>query len=278
MEEYLENERKGRKSGKNRKKKNMDILWIILMSVCVIVMLVCVVILGDYYYKRYKAEREYEKLREANKKTEETKKPEEPSVDSEEPVVIPIDFETLWESNEDIYAWIEVPGTAINYPVLQHVVDDAYYLEHNLDHSEGRPGVIYSERSSAKDFSGFMNILYGHNMRNGTMFHDLHNYEEDGYLKEHDLIYIYTPEHIYTYQVFAAVVESDEHLLSRYDFTRVEDRQNYLDAIYGNSDSRNQYREGERVTAEERMLVLSTCVSGERENRYLVNAVLIDTK
>ena len=200
-----ENQRKLVKNH-GKKRRNMDILWITLMSICIVVMVVCIVILGKYYYQRFHAEKEYEKLRneihlEADPETDE----EEEETDE---FVSPIDFAPLWKKNEDIYAWLEVPGTAISYPVLQHVLDDEYYLEHNLDHSEGRPGVIYSERSSAKDFSGYINILYGHNMRNGTMFADLHKYEDSAFMEENCLVYVYTPEHIFTYEIFAAVVES----------------------------------------------------------------------
>ena len=57
---------------------------------------------------------------------------------------IPIDFEELWETNPDVYAWIVIPGTDINYPILQHPTDDSYYLNHNIDGSTGRPACIYT--------------------------------------------------------------------------------------------------------------------------------------
>lgn len=78
-----------------------------------------------------------------------------------------IDFAALKEENSDVYAWIYVPGTNVDYPVLQHPTDDAYYLEHNMDGSKGLPGCIYSESVNTKDFTDPNTVLYGHNMKNG---------------------------------------------------------------------------------------------------------------
>lgn len=97
-------------------------------------------------------------------------------------VVVPkknIDFEELHKTVcEDIYAWIYIPNTNIDYPLLQHATDNSYYLEHNLDDSEGYPGCIYTENNNSKDFTDRHTVIYGHNMRDGRMFSDLHKYED----------------------------------------------------------------------------------------------------
>ncbi len=89
-----------------------------------------------------------------------------------------IDFSALQEKNADIYAWIQIPGTLVDYPVLQHSTDRLYYLNHTIDGTAGLPGSIYSEAIHPKDFSAPMTVLYGHNMRNDTMFGSLHDYED----------------------------------------------------------------------------------------------------
>ncbi len=192
---------KKKKSGK--KKTWWDIVYYVILALCGGVILFCGFKLYEYYYPRAQQESYYESLRDAVRILPETGKTEETTEEEEEEEeeITLINFELLWEQNEDIYAWIEIPGTIIDYPVLQHPTDDAYYLEYNIDGSYGRPGCIYSESATPTDFSGSVHILYGHNMRVGTMFAGLHNFEKKSFLNEYHYVYIYTPEHIYTYEV-----------------------------------------------------------------------------
>ena len=120
--------------------------------------------------------------------TEPPMDPFEKSVKLAEDAGVPIpdlevDIQKLQETeNPDIYAWIYIPGTKVNYPVLQHPTDDTYYLNYNIDGSKGLPGCIFSEKAyNGKDFSDHNTVLYGHNMKNGTMFGCLHKYEDMQY-------------------------------------------------------------------------------------------------
>lgn len=143
-----------------------------------------------------------------------------------------VDFPKLREEvNADIYAWIYIPDTAIDYPVLQHPTDNAYYLEYNLDGSKGYPGCIYTENYNKKDFSDPVTVLYGHNMKNGTMFADLHKYEDSKFLTEHPYIYVYTEEGLLAYRIFSACEYTSEHLLYTYDFTDEAVLEGYLQKI-----------------------------------------------
>ena len=117
-----------------------------------------------------------------------------------------IDFEYLKTLNEDIYAWITVPGTIIDYPILQHPTDDSYYLHHNLDGSYGYPGCIYTESLNTKDFEDPNTVIYGHNMKAGTMFAELHKFEDGEFFSANDEVVIYLPEKALHYQIFAAYV------------------------------------------------------------------------
>ena len=71
--------------------------------------------------------------------------------------------------NSDVYAWITVPGTEIEYPILQHHSDNSYYFMHNIDGSYGYPGCIYTENLNSKDFTDNNMVIYGHNMKNDSM-------------------------------------------------------------------------------------------------------------
>lgn len=189
-----------------------------------------------------------------------------------------LDWEALQGENPDIYAWITVPGTQVDYPVLQHPSDDAYYLAHNLDGSEGYPGCIYTESKNRKDFSDRNTILYGHNMKDGSMFGSLHNFEEESFFTEHRYAFVYTKEQIYVYDLFAAYEFSDDHLLYAYNFASDLGYQEYLDMVFGIRDMGAHLREGVEVTVKDTILTMSTCISAKPENRYLVQGLLLGIK
>lgn len=188
-----------------------------------------------------------------------------------------LDFTVLYEENEDIYAWITIPDTNIDYPVLQHPEELDYYLEYNMDGSKGYPGCIYSQYLNAKDFSDFNTVFYGHNMKAGTMFANLHKFEDETFFEEHPYVYIYTEEGPLVYQVFASYVFTDAHILYSFDTSTEVGKQEYIDQIYERegADPRNHFRTEVEVTPESHILTLSTCISGESTNRYLVACVLV---
>lgn len=188
---------------------------------------------------------------------------------------IPIDFKKLQQENPDIYAWISIPKTKIDYPVVQSDTDDTYYLNHTVEKKEGLPGSIYSESQNARDFSDPNTVLYGHNMRNGSMFAGLHKYADADYMEKHKEITVYTPEHILTYQVFAAVVYDNRHILNTIDFQDETQFQSYLDSLKNARSLNNVYDDKVNVTADDRLLTLSTCNSNS-EQRFIVEAVLIN--
>jgi len=187
-----------------------------------------------------------------------------------------IDFSKLQKQNQDVYAWIEIPGTRIDYPVLQNQEDDTYYLKYNLNGSKGYPGCIYSEKENAKDFSDFDTVLYGHNMKNGTMFHDLHLYEKKEFFENHKFVYIYLPEKTLVYTVFAAYAYDDRHILNTFDFKKTDVREEYLNDMQQENKNGIYGREGISVSAQSQILTLSTCEAGRANERFLVQTVLTD--
>lgn len=246
----------------SRKRKILGILLFILAVAC---------FAAAWYMDAKKKENEdiYEKLTDLAVTEKETPK-QEPEY------VSPIDFEALWAVNPDIYAWIQIPGTNIQYPIVQSPTDDSYYLDHTVEGKKGYPGSIYTERLNSKDFNDFNTVIYGHNMKDGTMFKGLHYYEDEQYMKEHSVIEIYTPEEKRTYRVFAAVVYSDMHILNNYDFSLPEHRQIFLDSIMGARNARNAFDREVPVGSEDKILTLSTCIAGQADKRYIVEAVLTD--
>ncbi len=188
-----------------------------------------------------------------------------------------IDWAALQEEeNRDIYAWIIVPGTVIDYPILQHPEEMDYYLEHNLDGSKGRPGCIYTQRMNSKDWSDRNTVLYGHNMKVGTMFAGLHAFEDAGFFEENRYIHIYTEDgRILVYEIFAAYAFSDAHILLTYDFYTEEGYEQYLDTVRESAEKQGHFWEEAAPDTEDSIITLSTCIRGSNSKRYLVQGVLI---
>lgn len=189
----------------------------------------------------------------------------------------PVDFTALQKQNPDIFAWIYVPGTDVNYPVAQHPSDNAYYLNHSVDGEELVTGTIYAELCNATDLSDPATILYGHNSTDGTMFSTLHSFEDPAFFDEHDVMYMYAPGHVLTYDIVSAYVTTDEHLMHKYDFFSTDESilKFEKDLKKPQSVSAN-VRKGVQMDVNDRFVVLSTCNStalGE-SNRYLVVGML----
>ncbi len=188
-----------------------------------------------------------------------------------------IDFADLQANvNEDIYAWIYIPDTQIDYPVLQHPTDNYYYLNYNLDGSKGYPGCIYTEDYNRKDFSDPNTVIYGHNMKNGSMFAGLHKFEDSDYFAEHPYVYIYTEERLYVYEIFAAYESGNEHILYNNDFTSEYVYSKYLEKIFSQRAMNSNIKESVEVTEEDCIVTLSTCVANKADRRYLVQGVLLN--
>lgn len=252
-------------------KKNKILFWI-----CLLLVVGGFAVGGSYILKQKESQDIYEKVQKEKKELPK-KDPTKESEAVPEPMEIPVNFQELQAMNPDIYAWIEIPGTEVNYPIVQSTNDREYYLNHTIEGVKGLPGSIYTENLNTTTFQDKNTVVYGHNMRDKSMFGGLKYYADSAYMEEHKQIYIYTPEHIYTYEVFGAVTYDDRHLLLSYDFNNTEDYQAFLDSL-AQMRNMNTYISKERpVTTEDRILTLSTC-TGNEQQRFLVEAVLIDEK
>ena len=289
-------------------KKRNSFVYLLLAGVCLLVMAAAIAFIIKYYADNRREEAVYESLQSAaaglptsplgpQAEAEPSPAPQAfgpasdpqissahmaspspgPDIPDDEALLRTVDFTALQEeTNAHIYAWISIPGTRIDYPMLQHPSDNTHYLNHNLDGSRGYPGCIYTEKENAADFSDFNTVIYGHNMKNGSMFHDLHNYEDETFLPEHPYVYIYTPDRVLRYRIFASYRYDDRHLLYSFDYAAEEGRSGYLKEIRGIRSMSAVLDDQVEVTAQDRLVTLSTCVSGRAENRYLVQAVLVD--
>lgn len=186
-----------------------------------------------------------------------------------------IDWDELHSQNEDIYAWICIADTKIDYPILQHPSELDHYLDYNIDGSKGYPGCIYSQFVNSKDFTDFNTVLYGHNMKNGTMFAGLHKFEDSEYFADHPYIYVYTEDKVFVYRIFASYTFSSIHLIMGFDLSDENVRQIYIDNIRGLEGLTDNIDDSIEVDTDSRLLTLTTCIANQSDKRYNVAGVLV---
>ena len=154
--------------------------------------------------------------------------------------------------------------------------EDDYYLHHNIDKSYGYPGVIYSQKRNALDYSDSVTVLYGHNMKDGSMFAGLHKYEASEYFDSHPDIYVYTKSKTLHYRIFASLYYDDSLIPAEYD--DFKDKTSLMSFYKKSEELANHFDYGVEVTEDSKLLVLSTCEAASPQKRYLVEAVLIDER
>ena len=116
-----------------------------------------------------------------------------------------IDFDELKKINDDCVAWIYIEDTDINYPIVQGS-DNSYYLKHLIDGKWNSSGSIFMDSRVSADISDRHSIIYGHHMKNGTMFSGLTKYKEQEYFDAHPEGWLITPEGTYRIEFFAGYV------------------------------------------------------------------------
>lgn len=246
--------------------KSHKTVWIIVLVAALLCFICCLC----YFFVR---KSDSDSLKEIQSIAYDTEKESAPSDITENYVEPPVNFTELQKQNPDIYAWINIPGTVIDYPILRSDDDNSYYLEHTVDGKRSVYGSIYTEYYNDKEFDDFNTLIYGHNMKNGTMFGSLKKYRDRTFFEENQYINIYMPGRIMKYRIFAAYVYDDRHILLSFDFDEAEVRSSYLDMIFSTREMSANIDNSVKVTENDKIITLSTCTSNDEE-RYLVQAVL----
>lgn len=182
----------------------------------------------------------------------------------------PIDFEKLQKINPDIYAWIQVPGTRIDYPVasVTGTEDEDYYLNHNFRKSYAFAGTIYSHKENARDLSDPVTVLYGHNMINDSMFSGIKKFSNRQFFEKHDTVYIFTPEQMLTYRIVSYYESDNKNILQYYDFFQKQDSLEDYQKVIKEAKNGSVRQEISLGTADH-ILTLSTCSSISTRRRLL---------
>ena len=129
----------------------------------------------------------------------------EPTEEVDDTLWPQVDFESLQAINPDIVAWVTIEGTNIHYPVVQGP-DNDYYLDHLFDGRESGVGSIFMDYRNAPDLSGRNTVLYGHNLKDGTMLNQITNYNDQSFYEQHPRALLMTPEKNYMIEFVAGYI------------------------------------------------------------------------
>lgn len=184
-----------------------------------------------------------------------------------------IDFSELQAVNPDVYAWIRIPGTEIDYPIAHCDAEEAFYLDHDINGNSSSSGMIFTDTYNSNDFSDPMTLIYGHNMKNGSMFAGLHAFRDSKFFQEHDTVRIYMDGIELDYRIYDCFVAQNEHILAENDFHDALIFTKYFEKLSKMRDLRANFREDMEVGFTDRVITLVTCI-GQNDKRLFVQAVL----
>ena len=181
---------------------------------------------------------------------------------------IQVDFDKLLASHRDIVAWIWCADTEISYPVVQSG-DNEYYLRRLLDGTYNRSGTIFADYRNSPDFSDWNTLIYGHNMKNATMFGTLPQYREPEYYEAHPEWWLLTPGQDYRIELVAGYTTRSDAVV--YSLTQTwEERDILLAAAKKLSD----FQADVEIGPEDKLVTLSTCTYEQENGRYVLIGVL----
>ena len=180
-----------------------------------------------------------------------------------------VDFETLREINPDVVGWICIEGTNINYPVVQGP-DNSFYMSRLFDGSVNSAGSIFMDYRNAPDMSCRNTVLYGHNMKNGTMFQQITEYKQQDFYDRHPTALLMTPEGNYQIEWIAGYVTDLNSDAWKIEFASDEEFSLWLE----NAMTRSTFLSTTEPDARDRLITLSTCSYEYADARYVLVGIL----
>ena len=259
-----EENKKKHHRGRRKKKGGSNIVSNIILVIAIVVFAVSAYKLYGIFSEYNKGDKEYQKIQDLVINTEKK--------DDTKEETFSVDFEKLLEMNSDVVGWIRFDEPSeINYPVVQGR-DNEEYLKRTFEANTNKLGTLFVDVNNPGDFSGRNTFIYGHNMKNGSMFAQLLKYKDDSFYKEHPYFYIYTPDgKVRTYEIFSAGVVKDTSDSYIMDYTDDAAIQTYIDYIKQQS----AYPTSTEVTTASKIVSLSTCTNVRDDERFLVHGVMI---
>ena len=190
----------------------------------------------------------------------------------------PVDFDAEPANYPDMYAWIKVSGTDIDFPIVQHPLDDSYYLNHNAYGEADDNGAIYTQLCNSKDMQDPVTVIYGHNMNlSGAMLNQLLLFQDRDFFDANEYFEIYMPGRIMRYRIISAYTTDDRHIMNSFDFSNETIRKEYFDSVLHPHSMIANVRDGASLDENDKIVQISTCTDVFDE-RYILTGVLVETE
>ena len=270
-----ENKNNTQKQPEQKKKKKSDVLLTIALIVAIAVFCYAAFNLYHIYTEYKKGTDEYNQIEEmaVTERDADSAEVAGPSAQLKPP--IEVDFDKLKSVNEDVVGWIYVDALPdISYPIVKGK-DNQTYLHQTYEKNYNFAGTIFVDYENSGDFSDCNTLVYGHNMKNGSMFGHLKKFREDDKLYKQDkYFWILTPERNYRYEIITAYttgVNSDTYTLFK---GPGEEFEKYLETIKGYSEIQTDDTD---LTIKDRIVTLSTC-TGNESTRFVVQGKRVDAE
>lgn len=244
------------------------ILYIILLISVLLVFLVSMYKILLYVWELTESWKVTEDMIQKAVKTEMTDDTQQDAQENMETAPISVDFESLWKENEDIVAWIYCPDTPVNYPVVQ-ADDNEYYLDRLINGERNPSGTIFLDCRNSSDFSDINSVIYGHNMKNNSMFGTLTDYNDQEYYDKHPVMYLLTPDTDYKVELYVGHVTPEN--AECYAFPTTDE---IKARVLINGKNKTTFLSQASLKTGDRLLTLSTCTYEYDEARYILIGLL----
>lgn len=270
-----ENKNNTQKQPEQKKKKKSDVLLTIALIAAIVVFCYAAFNLYHIYTEYKKGTDEYNQIEEMAVTERDADSAEVAGPNAQLKPPIEVDFDKLKSVNEDVVGWIYVDALPdISYPIVKGK-DNQTYLHQTYEKNYNFAGTIFVDYENSGDFSDCNTLVYGHNMKNGSMFGHLKKFREDDKLYKQDkYFWILTPERNYRYEIISAYttgVNSDTYTLFK---GPGEEFEKYLETIKGYSEIQTDDTD---LTIKDKIVTLSTC-TGNESTRFVMQGKRVDAE
>lgn len=247
-----------------KRKSKSKLLTNIIICILAIVIVFCLFFLGNYYWNSYQNKTLNDELKttyysETSEGT--TGSAQSDSQDNR------AQFQPLLKINPDVVGWVKIANTRIDYPVVQ-ASDNEYYLDKNIYKKDAIAGSIFMDYRNKGDGSDKNMIIYGHYVKDGSMFRALQNYKDEAFYKTHPVIEFTSLEDNTEWEIFSIYVTDTDFYYIQTDFNSEEEYSTFLI----NLQTRSLYDTGVEVDEEDQILTLSTCTYEFNDARFTIHA------
>lgn len=179
-------------------------------------------------------------------------------------------YNKLLKINNEVSGWIKIEGTRIDYPILQHK-DDDYYLHRDINKKTSRYGCIFMCYCNDKDLLGKNTLIYGHHMKNNTMFADLVLYKDKKFFDKHREIYVDSLHSLGIWEVFSVyIVNANKETIPIF----FKNNESFLKAAQS-FQKRSKFKTDTLLSKDDRIVTLSTCSYEAPNTRTIVHTKYI---